>query len=511
MNNLKTVAILLVVGLLGIVAYKFALPHLISSKQKSTSDARATKGSISIAVDSWIGYYPLCSKNMKRKMRNAGYLLKCLDDKADYPSRIKKLEKGEIDFAVFTVDSYILNGMQQNFPGTIITVLDESSGGDALLAKKDKIKSLEDLKSGTHKIAYTPSSPSEHLLKAISVHFDISNLKGDAWKIETDGSTAAFKKLKSGKADAAVLWEPDVSKAIDRGFVKILGTEDTKRLIVDVLVVNRDFLQDKPKEIKLLLATYFKVLKGYRSNVEKFKKEIASTTRTEIKHVESMLKGVKWVNLTENATKWFGTTSDSDEELITTIDSTVQILQDYGDFEDNPIPDEDPYRLQNSSFIEELFSNGISGQFGKDFVKTSSDNSLTKKFKFLKNWDNLKEIGTLKIHPIVFQSGKASLSLEGKTQLDKAAANLEHYPNFRVLIKGHTGTRGSAEKNIKLSSARAASVKRYLEITYSIDSNRLRTIGHGGSKPLPRKPGESFRSYKYRLPRVELYLVSEVY
>lgn len=115
----------------------------------------------------------------------------------------------------------------------------------------------------------------------------------------------------------------------------------------------------------------------------------------------------------------------------------------------------------------------------------------------------------MKVRPIVFQSGSYTLTFEGKKELDKAAENLKHYPNFRVLVKGHTGFRGDAEANRVLSQHRAESVVRYLSEAYGIDPNRIRPIGYGGSKPLQKKPGESSRAYNYRLPRVELALVTE--
>ena len=121
----------------------------------------------------------------------------------------------------------------------------------------------------------------------------------------------------------------------------------------------------------------------------------------------------------------------------------------------------------------------------------------------------LREVGTLKIRPIVFASGTYDLTLEGKSELDVAIENLKHYPNFRLEIRGHTGTRGDAKQNQILSQERADSVKRYLQITYGISKNRMRALGFGGTKPLQRKSGESFRSYNYRLPRVELVLVAE--
>ena len=124
-------------------------------------------------------------------------------------------------------------------------------------------------------------------------------------------------------------------------------------------------------------------------------------------------------------------------------------------------------------------------------------------------WGALKDVGTLKVLPVVFQSGTAELSQEGKLELDRAMETLAHYPNFRVVIKGHTGVRGNAEENKRLSEERAESVARYLNVTYNVDRNRLRVVGFGGEKPLPRQTGEGDRAYGYRLPRVELSLVSE--
>ena len=60
----------------------------------------------------------------------------------------------ELEFAVATVDSYILNGSPLNYPGTIVAVIDESKGGDAIVAWKDRLSSLDALKANTdYKIA----------------------------------------------------------------------------------------------------------------------------------------------------------------------------------------------------------------------------------------------------------------------------------------------------------------------------------------------------------------------
>ena len=87
---------------------------------------------------------------------------------------------------------------------------------------------------------------------------------------------------------------------------------------------------------------------------------------------------------------------------------------------------------------------------------------------------------------------------------------LKFYPTFRVLVEGHTSFLGDAGANLALSQERADAVMRYLTITYSIDANRIRSVGYGGTRPLAIQPGESDRAYHaYRLPRVEVSLLSD--
>jgi outer membrane protein OmpA-like peptidoglycan-associated protein len=223
-----------------------------------------------------------------------------------------------------------------------------------------------------------------------------------------------------------------------------------------------------------------------------------------------MIQGVSWIGLGDNASHWFGITPQgqpSREDLIQTIETTLRILIGSGDFQSNPIPNEDPYRLQNKSFVEKLYTQGVNG----DKADQTNSRSLDKDFAPIENerWSKLVEVGTLKVLPVTFLSGMSNLDIEGKLQLDTAAENLSHYPNFRVIIKGHTGNKGDEQENVTLSQERAEAVKRYLMVTYNIDSDRLHAEGAGSASPLPRLAGESDRAFNYRLPRVELYLVSD--
>jgi outer membrane protein OmpA-like peptidoglycan-associated protein len=504
--HVKAVLILLVLGLVAILGARYALPLLTDALQRQSSDAGTTKGTLSIGVDNWIGYFPLCSRVMTRRMREAGYLLRCEDDQADYRSRFRRLKSGEIQFAVATVDSYLLGGAEQDFPGTIVAVIDESKGGDALVARRQTAASLDQLRQAEDlSIAYTPASPSEYLLRAIGSHF---NLPLDQYRrVETDGSSEALAKLLEGEADAAVLWEPDVSRALsDPALVKLIGTEDTERLIVDVLLVGRSFSQERPEVVRALLERYFKVQRLYRDHPDRLTEDVIESTDLSERQVAAMLRGVSWATLSENALVWLGAAGRgpfAEEGLVETIEGAVGILVDNGAIDADPLPDGDPYRITNRQFVEGLFddlgSPGAAPQReARDFPPLDDE-----------GWARLKEIGTLRMEPISFRSATADLDYQGKLQLDEAAERLAYYPNFRILVKGHTGLHGDPKANLDLSRERAEAVVRYLMVTYGIDPDRIRGLGFGSSRPLRRKPDESERAYGYRLPRVELSLVGE--
>ncbi|NVJ58992.1 MAG: OmpA family protein [Gammaproteobacteria bacterium] len=511
-RTVKIAAIILLLSFLGMLGYKYLVPALQERETRQTSDAVASKGTIKIGVDNFIGYYPLCSKELQRRMRQKGYRVECIDDGADYQKRYEALADRKIDLAVGTIDSYVLNGKDENYPGAIIAVLDESKGVDAIMAWEDKVSSIDQLKDIENlKIAFTPDSPSHQLLKAISVHFDISRLKNrNDWAVEANGSEDARNRLKNKEVDVAVLWEPDVSRVSNiPGIKKILGTEATKRLIVDILIAERKFIKNNEEAISTLLKEYYKTLQHYQRNQSAFIDDVESEIGVDAQSVQQMLSGIEWMSLQDNYLEWYGLEAIDgirNEGVIDSIESTVSILQDFGSVKSSPLPNRDPYTITNSSFVSRLYSSIInsSGFGSKASVENIQFESLTQN-----QWANLREIGTLKVRPIVFSSGSDELTLEGKKEIDIAVESLKHYPAYRLKIKGHTSTRGDDKQNMILSQERAESVLRYLMITHDIDENRTQALGYGGTQPLKRDAGESFRAYQYRLPRVELVLVAE--
>jgi len=511
---------LIVLGLIALLSAYYLLEKLTREERVASSDAAQSKGVIRIGMDNFTGYFPLCSPRMKQLLLADGYRLECVDDQADYPARFADLADGSLDFAVGTVDAYLLNGRKENYPGVIVAVLDESRGADAIVARASAVGSLGDLKGKSNlKVAYTPNSPSHHFLKVAGVHFDIDFLKNSrgTWRSETDGSSAALKQLLDGQVDVATLWEPDVSKALAAsGIVKILGSEETQRLIVDVLIASHRTEADKPELGQILLANYFRTLKYYRDNSAEFDKQLADYAGVSALQAKTLRGGIHWVTMQENASEWMGVPISGrapQHGLYETIDSTLDIQRDVGDFSGNPLPGGDPRRVMSSRTVSALFNRGISSSFAGSQAFQAGPSAAAKDFSALPadGWARLRDVGSLKVRPIQFEAGTGKLTRTGKEQIDVAAKILKSYPNFRIVIEGHTSTRGDDAVNKALSQERAAAVRRYLHVTYKIDRDRMRAVGYGSDRPLARLQGESSRAYRSRLPRVELKLVSEVY
>jgi outer membrane protein OmpA-like peptidoglycan-associated protein len=107
---------------------------------------------------------------------------------------------------------------------------------------------------------------------------------------------------------------------------------------------------------------------------------------------------------------------------------------------------------------------------------------------------NLAEIATIKQEPrgmvitlegeVLFPSGQSNLLPLARQRLDRVAEVLKDLDSGKtVLVEGHTDSRGSEQLNMRLSQARADSVREHL-ISRGIDPERVRAVGRGESEPL---------------------------
>ena len=88
------------------------------------------------------------------------------------------------------------------------------------------------------------------------------------------------------------------------------------------------------------------------------------------------------------------------------IRSTLRILTATGALPNDPLPDQDPYRIINSNFVGAAFSRHCRRPTARRQRRCSPGSAFNELSDA--EWQRLREIGTLKALDVSFQSGTAT-------------------------------------------------------------------------------------------------------
>ena len=84
---------------------------------------------------------------------------------------------------------------------------------------------------------------------------------------------------------------------------------------------------------------------------------------------------------------------------------------------------------------------------------------------------------------VEYDFGTATLRPTSHKTLNALVEYMKAKDRIEIEISGHTDNKGSSEANMKLSKARAESVRNYL-ISKGINANRIIAVGYGETRPL---------------------------
>ena len=85
---------------------------------------------------------------------------------------------------------------------------------------------------------------------------------------------------------------------------------------------------------------------------------------------------------------------------------------------------------------------------------------------------------------ISFDANKSEVKANYHDELDKLGNFLKEFPNSKGTLEGHTDADGSKQANLKLSQARAESVRNYIINKFGIEGGRITAKGYGSAKPV---------------------------
>jgi len=108
-----------------------------------------------------------------------------------------------------------------------------------------------------------------------------------------------------------------------------------------------------------------------------------------------------------------------------------------------------------------------------------------------------EEDGSTAFKNVLFETGSATLLPVSGQELDRLVDVLAQAKDLRVEIAGHTDNVGTETDNLRLSEARAVSVRQYL-IDVGVTAERISTKGYGESRPVAANDTEEGRAKNRR-------------
>ena len=300
---------------------KVLLPATIASVLAAGTISVPAAGAedVTMAFCTWTGYAPMFIAKELGYFEDAGINMniEIIEDESTYAAL---LTQGSVQFLATAQDPNI-KMFANGAPSRYVLAMDASCGADGLVTTED-IKSLDDLKGKTLALD-TAASSYYFFLTALE---DASSLKEeDITLAEMSDTTEAGLAFMSGQVDAAIMWEPELSEALDsvEGAHALVTSANYPETILDSLVVNESYAQDHPEVVESVAKAWYKAVDYLKENPEEACELMASGfEEVTAEDIAGDMEGLQFFGREENETL-----NDSATER-----SIKAISQDMADF-----------------------------------------------------------------------------------------------------------------------------------------------------------------------------------
>lgn len=288
-----------------------------------------------LAYSTWVGYGPLFVAQEKGYFKDEGVEVELVTVE-DVKVRFAALAAGRIDALATTVDTVLLYLKPDGPQYVYLFALDDSKGGDGVVANKD-ITAIADLKG--KKVAFTEGSVSQFYINVLLKEAGLSESDIEVVNMTAGDAGSAFV---TGRVDAAVTWEPWLSrgKQSDHGHL-LTDSSEKPGLITDVVVAPKAVVEKRGAEIKGIYAAWTRAVDYAKENPEEANKIMAEGVGGWLKDpavFAETLAGIKYYDKADNEA-FFGTKGKTG--LVgTTIQNAIDIWDGFGKMQVETSPEE---------------------------------------------------------------------------------------------------------------------------------------------------------------------------
>ncbi|MBM3811358.1 MAG: hypothetical protein FJW20_06945 [Acidimicrobiia bacterium] len=251
-----------------------------------------------IGLGPWVGFGPFYLAKEKGFFREAGVDVDLIV-LTGVAERNSALKAGRIDGLAAPVDYFVMSA-GNNLETKVVMAIDESTGGDGIVAKKG-IQKFEDLRG--KRLAFQRGLPSEFFVRAMLRQHGLKVEDLNTVDMETSEAGAAFI---TNKVDAAAIWEPWLTMAREEGGGHILAsTSDHPDLIVDCLAFNNEVMASSREDVQKIVNALLKAIAYWKANAAEANQVMAPHFQVDAAKYGAILSGAKFCDLERNRS-YFG-------------------------------------------------------------------------------------------------------------------------------------------------------------------------------------------------------------
>ncbi len=462
----------LVILSIGVFLYRLWYVPTVAQQQEQQQEQilEATSGNsnykhrLKLGLDAFSGYAILRSDAMSQQLRSQQIKVDLVDDGADYGKRLEDLSSGALQMAAFPIDALLKASERTgSLPATIVALIDETRGADALVAYKAKYPNVDALNSADTKFVLVGDSPSETLVRMLMHDFRLDQVTASSFlRVGNEKEVMArYKKTTPQSTEVYVTWEPTVSQMLENEQLHVLVDSAAQSgTIVDALVVSRDYLIKNEPVVKSVLESYFRTLYSIneQSRLVQLVMDDASQGGSSLtqQQAERLVDGIAWKNTQENLAH-FGLRDAPVTHVEDMIDRIKRVLMETGGIAKDPT-DGESSRLFNEQALRDLDAAGFHPGVSPEEVRENPElPALTQE-----QWSKLVPVGTAQVPPLIYARGTARLTPPSLAKLDDLVENLKSWPNYYVMVRGNASSVGDAEANRQLAQQRAEAALDYL-------------------------------------------------
>ena len=411
----------------------------------------------------------------------------------DIPTLTTIFESGAAHCAWRTSDFWAQeqpNLRNSGHDGRAVVVVDNTQGADAVIARDPSIRRVEDLVG--KKVALLQYTPSHGMLIDALENSSLTarqRTQVEMVYIQAEEGTAGVRAaFNAGHVDAAALWDPDLSLALQatQGAHEVYSTRSATNLIFDVIVCDKRVL-DRAENQAAIQAFVKSWLEGVEAAEASPDEAVDALVRTEEffdllareegrDFVKGLFRNIVWTGLDDNA-RILGLAGGTNhyENVYQRFD---RIYRAAGALANPSSPVIPPSQSFEYKYVQALL----------DAQPAAREEAQRPQFTFTEEErEEVQDEAPTLTRPVTvnFATNSAELTRRSQQTIDQEMVPLiESHGSAYFEVSGNTDSTGSRALNQRLSEQRAQAVVDYLVTQWEFPRERFVVKGNGSTQPL---------------------------